>query len=83
MMKTITKYKIRESLTTTVVMTIIFLIIHLLFEIITIEQFRGIGFSEGYITLSDKSIGHHVVSYILAMLIGFMTLFFSSDETLK
>lgn len=79
-MKFSTKNKIKESLSIVIVLTLIFLIVNLGYEIIVVEQFRGIGFSKGYITVSGNRIGHHILAYILAMIIGFAALFFTSAD---
>lgn len=78
-MKTTTKYRIKDSLSITLMVTLIFLVIHLVFELLNIDQFRSIGFSHGYLTTSGKLIVHHIVSYLLAFLVGFAALFYSSE----
>jgi|GEM_PF-1467764 len=79
-MKQSTKRRLKEAFDITFVMAMIYLCTHLAFEIITAEQFRGIGFSNGYITISGKPIGHHIISYILAIVTGFCTIYFSPKE---
>jgi len=79
-MKEFTKHRLREAISITLVMALIYIGVHLFYEMMTVEQFRGMGFSQGYVTLSGKPIGHHIVSYISAMVIGFLVLFYSSKE---
>ena len=79
-MKEFTKYRLREAVSITLVMALIYICTHLFYEIITVDQFRGIGFSNGYITISGKPIGHHIISYISAMVIGFLVIFYSTKE---
>lgn len=79
-MKNFTKYRIKDSLSITIMMAIIFLIINLVFEIATVDEFRGVGFSQGYITVSGQKVGYHTISYLLAILTGFGVLFYSSKK---
>ncbi len=80
-MKNFTKYRIKDSLSTTMLMAIIFLIINLVFEIAIVDEFRGLGFSKGYITVSGQKVGYHVISYLVAISTGFGALFYSSKRS--
>jgi len=79
-MKESTRYRLREAIGMTLFTAAVYLLTHLFYEIATIEQLRGICFSKGYITLSGKPVGHHIISYISAMLIVFFSVFYSSKE---
>lgn len=77
-MKYSTKYKINESLSITLIMTIIFLIVNLLIEIVSLDQFKSLEFSRGYLFINDNKIGYHLFAYIFSMIISFFILFKST-----
>ncbi|MET3730662.1 hypothetical protein [Moheibacter stercoris] len=77
-MKYSTKYKINESVSITLIMTIIFLIVNLLIEIVSLDQFKSLGFSRGYLFINDNKIGYHLFAYIFSMIISFFILFKST-----
>lgn len=78
MMKYSTKYKINEALSITLIVTIIFLIVNLLIEIVSLDQFKSLGFQRGYLFVNDNKIGYHMFAYIFSMIISFFILFKST-----
>lgn len=81
-MKPQTIERLKDALSITLIMLITYICINLLFELATVELYRGLGFSKGYITISGKPIGHHILSYLVASLLGCGIIFYSSKEIL-
>lgn len=73
-MKRIIKDDIIEAGVLTLLFAIIFIGSNLLYEIAISPLYTGLGFENGYITVSGKSVGHHIFMYIFSILVSFIVM---------
>lgn len=81
-MKRVLKDDIIEAGILVLIFSLIFIGSNLLYEVASTNVYTGIGFIHGYITVSGKPVGHHILIYILAMILSFLFLSYALHRLL-
>lgn len=81
-MKRVIKDDLIEAGILVLILFLIFIGSNLLYEVASAKVYTGLGFTHGYVTVSGKPVGHHVLIYILAMILGFLFLSYALHRLL-
>ncbi|MGB6094480.1 MAG: hypothetical protein WBF83_12035 [Moheibacter sp.] len=74
------KYKIKYALIFTIFPLVIFILVNTIFEVWNAEFPGGFGFSEGYLTITGKRVGHSVYSYFIAAVMLFLANYIADED---
>lgn len=72
--------RIRYALIFTVFPALIFILVNTIFEVWNAEFPGGFGFSEGYLTVTGKRVGHSVYSYLIAAVLLFLANYIADEN---